>query len=448
MNYEELAADVVAKARTAGADEADVYLQVSTEFSVDVRKGEVETLTQAGGKGLGLRVFVDKRMGFASTSDFDSAALDSLISTTVALAAVADKKPENGLPEVDAPEPRPDLKLFDPTVESVPTEQKIALAKQCEAASFATDPRITNSEGAGFGSGSTLTVLANSNGVVSSYRSSSCSLYSSPLAEEDGKMQVDYEYSFKHAFSDLESADEIGRKAAGRVLRKLGAHKVETQAAPIVFDRRVAGQFWYGVLAAVNGDSVFKGMSFLKDKLGERIASDAVTLIDDGTLVGGAGSAPFDGEGLSTRRNVIVDRGVLKMFLYDTVTARKVGSGAESTANARRSYGGIPGIGPFNLFLTAGSQTPEEIVHSIENGFLVTEMMGAGANPVTGDFSVGASGQWIKDGEIAFPVEEVTIAGSMLSILSDIQRVGTDLIFNSSVVSPTFQVAEMTVSGT
>ncbi|HZO89980.1 MAG TPA: TldD/PmbA family protein [Chthonomonadaceae bacterium] len=448
MDYEQLAADVAARARKAGADEADVYLQVSTEFNVQVRKGEIETLTQAGSKGLGLRVFVDKRLGFASTSDFDEAALDRLIATTVALAAAADQRPENGLPEDAAPEARPELKLYDPTIESVPTEEKIALAKQCEAAAFAADSRITNSEGAGFGSGTTYTVLANSRGIVAAYHSSGCSLYCQPLAEEQGKKQVDYEWSFRRAYAELEKAEEIGRRAAMRVVRKLGARKVPTQTAPVVFERRVAAQLWYAVMAAVNGDSVYKGMSFLKDKLGEKIAAEAVTLIDDGTLAGGAGSAPFDGEGLPTRRNVLIENGVLKMFMYDTATARKVGNGAQSTANARRSYSGVPGIGPFNLYLMAGGLTPEEIVAAIPNGFYVTDMMGSGANTVTGDFSISASGLWIQDGQLAFPVEEVTIASTMPNILQGIERIGTDLIFNSSIVSPTFQVAEMTISGT
>ncbi len=447
MDYEAFAASVVERARRAGADEADVLLQTATDFSVQVRKGEVETLTQAGGKGLGLRVFVDKRQSFASTSDFDDAALDKLIATTVALAQVADQKPENGLSEESAPLARPELKIYDPTVESVPTEQKIALAKACEAAAFAADPRITNSEGAGFGSGTTHTVLANSRSVVASYHSSGCSLYCQPLAEADGKKQVDYEFSFRRAFDDLESAEEIGRKAALRVVRKLGARKVPTQNAPVVFDRRVAARVWAGVMAAINGDAVFKEMSFLKDKLGHQIAIENVTLIDDGILVGGAGSAPFDGDGLATRRNVIIERGVLKMFAYDTQTARKVGGGAQSTGNARRAYNGLPSIGPFNLFLLAGRQTVDEIIAAIPNGFYVTDMMGSGSNTVTGDFSIGASGVWIENGALTYSVEEVTIASTMAAIMEGVERVGTDLIFNSSIASPTFQVAEMTISG-
>ena len=447
MDYEALAADIVARARKAGADEADVYLQTATEFSVQVRKGEIETLTQAGSKALGLRVFVDKRQGFASTSDFDGAALDKLIATTVALAAVADRKEENGLPDHAAPMARPDLKLYDPTMESIPTEQKIALVKRCEAAAFAADPRITNTEGASLGSGTTYTVLANSQGVVSAYHSSGCSLSCAPLAEQDGKKQVGYDWTFRRSWDALDDPEELGRRAAQRTLQKLGARPIPTQDAPIIFDRRVAARIWRSVFSAVNGDSVFKGMSFLKDQLGTKIAADSVTLIDDGTLVGGAGSAPFDGDGLPTRRNVIVENGILKMFVYDTETARKVGKGAQSTASARRSTGSAPGIGAFNLFLVSGHLTPEEITAQTGRGLLVTDLMGSGANTVTGDFSCGASGLWIEDGQIVHPVEEVTIAATMDSILKGVERIGTDVIFNSSVVSPTFQVAEMLIGG-
>ncbi len=447
MDYEKLAVDVVEMARKAGAHECDVMLQTSTEFSVQVRKGEVETLTQSGSKGLGIRVFINGRMGFAATSDFDLPELNRLVQGAVALAGAADPKAENGLPTSPAPEPRPELKIYDPTIESLPTDQKIAMAKRCESAAFAADPRITNSEGAGFGSGSTVTVLANSSGVAASYHSSACSVYCQPLAEESGKKQVDYEYSFTRSLDRLEDPEEIGRKAAGRVIRKLGARKIPTQSAPIVFDRRIAAQIWTGVVAALNGDQVYKEMSFLKDKLGQKIASRTVTLIDDGTLVGGAGSAPFDGEGVPTRRNILIEHGVVKMFLYDSETARKVGGGAASTANALRSYNSTPSIGPFNVYLQAGNSTQEEILSGLANGLFVTNTMGSGVNPVTGDFSTGVSGLWIENGEVAYPVEEITIASSMGTLLNGIEQIGADLIFNSSIVSPTIRIAEMVISG-
>ena len=447
MDLEQLATEIVEMARKAGASESDVMIQTSTEFSVQVRKGEIETLTQSGSKGLGLRAFVDGRMAFAATSDFDMPALERLVRSTVALAQAADQKAENGLPDSPAPQPRPELKIYDPTIESLPTDQKIELAKRCEAAAFATDQRITNSDGAGFGSGVTFTSLANSRGVAASYHSSGCSVYCTPLAEEAGKKQVDYDYSFSRSLELLEDAEAVGRAAAMRVVRKLGARKIRTQSAPIVFDRRVAARIWSGVLAALNGNSIYKQMSFLRDKLGAKIASEHVTLIDDGTLVGGVGSAPFDGEGLPTRRNVLIDQGVLKAALYDTETARKVANGVQSTANARRSYNSTPSIGPFNLFLLAGSQTPAEIIAEVPRGLFITNMMGTGANPVTGDFSAGVSGLWIENGELAYPVEEVTIAGSMESLLNGIERIGSDLIFNSSIASPTLQVAEMVISG-
>jgi PmbA protein len=447
MNYEELALDVANRARKAGADEADVWLETSTEFSVQVRGSAIETLTQAGNKGLGLRLFVDGRLGFAATSDFTPHSLQSLIETTLALAQYADKKPENGLVQNLPAIESVNLQLYDPSVKELSTEAKIDMAKRCEAATYSTDPRITNSEGTGFSSEYGETVLANSQGWSASYHSSSVGLYCQPLAEENGKKQVDYDWTSARSVSELLSPEVVGRQGAERVLRKLGARKVPTQVAPIVFERRVAARIWAGVLGAVDGDAIFKGMSYLRNRLGEQIASDKVTLVDDGRLLRGAGSAPFDGEGLPTRRNVIVENGVLKMFLYDTQTARKVGNGTSSTANARRSPMGAGMIGAFNLYLEPGTLMPEEIIASVPNGFYVTDMMGGGLNTVTGDFSIGASGVWIENGQLAYAVEEVTIAGTMDSILKGVERVGNDILFQSSVVSPTFQVAEMTIAG-
>ena len=447
MNYEELAAETAARARKHGADQADVYLVSTTEFGVQIRKGEVETLTQSGSKGMGIRVFVDHRQGFASTTDFSEDALDRLITNVVGLARNADQKPENALSEDAVSVESRDLQIYDPELENIPAEKKIALAKSCERAAFEFDPRITNSEGAGFGSEISTTVIANSLGSHHSYRSTACSLYCAPLAELDGKKQVDYEYSYRRVIAELDKPETVGRKAAQRVLRKLGARKAPTQTATVVFEGRVAGRIWSAVIAAINGDAVYKGMSFLKESLGNQIAASTVTLIDDGTLLRGAGSAPFDGEGIPTRRNVLIENGVLKMFQYDTLTSRKVGAGVKSTANARRSYNVAPSIGPFNVYLEPGSLTAEQIIEAIPNGFYVTDMMGGGANPVTGDFSIGASGLWIENGQLTYAVEEVTIAASMNSILMGIEKIGSDLLFNSSIVSPTFQVAEMTISG-
>jgi PmbA protein len=447
MDYEQFAVDVVNRARQAGAAEADVYLQSTTEFDVQVRKSEVETLTQAGRKGMGLRVFVDGRQGFATTSDFAPEAIERTIAQAVSLAAVADQRPENRLGAVSALSARPELQLFDPEVQALPVEDRIGMAMRCEAACSAVDPRITNSEGNGYGSETHHTVLANSHGVVGSYLSSACSLYAHPLAEQDGKKQVDFDWSFSRLLKGLDSPETVGRNAAARVLRKLGARKAPTQKATVIFDRRVAARLWAAIGAAVNGDNVYKGMSFLRDKLGTQIASELVTLTDDPTIVSGAGSAPFDGDGLPTQRNMIIEQGVLKTFLYDVTTSIKVGNGAVSTASARRSFNSLPQIGTFNLYLSVGTSTVEEMVRGVQNGFLVTEMMGAGANIVTGDFSTGAGGMWIENGELTYPVEEVTIASTVDELLRGVVEVGNDLIFNSGVASPTFQVESMTISG-
>lgn len=447
MNYEQFAAEVVAMAVSAGADEADAIVQTSTEFNAVVRCGEVETLNQSGSKGVGVRVFVDGRLGFASSSDFDTALLSRLIANTIAMASAADPKPENRLPQDPGGTFASDeeLGIYDPAVEQLSGESKIAMAKVCEAAAFAADSRITNSNGAQFGAGSVRTVLCNSHGLLASYRSTACSLVCQPQAEDNGKKQVDYDYSYTHRFSLLDAPEEIGRRAALRVLRKLGARKAPTKTAPIVFDRRAAARIWAGIAAALNGDRVYKQMSFLRERLDEKIASAQVTLVDDGTLVGGLGTAPFDGDGTPTRRNLLVEEGVLRSYLYDHETALKAGTA--TTGSARRSYDSVPSIGPRNLYLAPGTDTPEAIIARITDGFFVTGLMGSGVNPVTGDFSTGASGVWIENGQLAYAVEEVTIAASMDRLLQGIECVANDLMFNSTVVSPTLLVAEMVVSG-
>lgn len=444
MSYKEFALDVVRKAQKLGADHSEVYLQYGEEFKVNVRKGEIDTLTQAGSKGLGLRVLVGKKMGFAHTSDFSPKGIDDFVRNTINLAKEASYDEFNGLPE-EEPKALPQLELFDPEREKLSIEQKIAIAQEMERAAFAYDNRINNSEGSGYSDFIGTTIIANSKGIVYSYSGTSFNISCAPVAEQRGEKQVSWWWSSKRFFSQLKSPKEIGREAAKRTIRMLGARKIKTQKVPVVFDIQAASSFWARIFDALNGDNVFKKASFLADKLGERVGSELVTVIDDGTLPKGLGSRPFDGEGVPTRGKVVIDKGVLKMFLYDTHTARKAGT--QTTGNAVRGYSSTPRIGAMNFFLQAGDSSPEEIIASVENGFYVTRFMGFGANVVTGDYSLGASGLWIKGGEIAYPVQEVTIASNMLEMMKNIEMVGNDLEFMGPIASPTFKVAEMTVSG-
>jgi PmbA protein len=444
--YAELAADVLSRARACGATEADVIVADGETFSVQVRVGAVDRLTKAREKRLGLRVFVGKRSATTSTSDFSLDSLDRLVSETCILAKAVVEDPVSGLPDPSQmAQEWPALGLYDAT--QLQTEVQIDLAKRAEAAAFAADQRITNSEGSEFDSSSGRVVLANSHGFVGSYKSSSFSLSVSPIATEPGTgaMQRDSWYEVQRKFARMASAESIGQEATRRAVRRLGARKVGTKRVPVVFDQEMAGSLLANLCSAVSGYGLYKRASFLLDQLGHTVASDHITVHDDGRMEGGLGSRPFDGEGLPTRKNTIVERGVLKSYLLDTYSGRKLGQA--STGNASRSVGDNPSVGPTNFYLVPGMKTAEQIIGSVKEGLYVTELIGFGINMVTGDYSRGASGFWIENGELAYPVEEITIAGNLKQMFKDIELVGSDLVFRGRIASPTLKIGEMMVAG-
>jgi PmbA protein len=258
-------------------------------------------------------------------------------------------------------------------------------------------------------------------------------------------MQRDYWYSTSRTLAKLESPEAVGRKAAERTLRRLGARKVATQKVPVIFDPMVSRGLIDHIFDAVNGDAVYRHASYLAGKLGEKIAGDNITIIDDGTMPGGFGSSPFDGEGIPTRRTVVIDRGVLKSYLLNTYTARKLA--LQTTGNAARGLTGNPGIGSGNFFLQPGEKSAEEIIREVRKGLYVTEFLGFGVNLVTGDFSRGASGLWIENGELTYPVEEITVAGNLKEMFRNVTAIGSDLEFRSSLACPTIRIDGMTVAG-
>src|SRR5215468_9801544 len=262
---------------------------------------------------------------------------------------------------------------------------------------------------------------------------------------QNGSMQRDYWYSSNRKFSKLESPKKVGEKAAQRVLRRLGARKVKTCEVPIVFDPEIAASLLRNLSSAISGYSLYKGASFLLDKLGTQIASEFVTVIDDGTIPAGLGSRPFDAEGLPTTKKTIVENGRLQSYLLNPYSGRKLGMG--STGNASRSVGEPPGVAPSNFYLTPGTQSADEIIASVKQGFYVTELIGFGVNMVTGDYSRGACGLWIEDGELSYPVEEVTIAGNLKEMFQNIEMVGADLEMRGRIAAPTIKISQMTVAG-
>jgi PmbA protein len=446
-DLQQLATDIVTKASKAGATDAEVVIREGDEFSTAVRLGEVETLKESGSRGVGLRVFVGQRVASTSSSDFTLEGIDHLISGALALARVTSEDPFAGLADAsEFGQLDHDLDLYHEDVYSLPTAERIDFARRCEAAAMSADTRIQNSDGGSFDAATGHKVFANSRGFVGEYRSSYCSVSTSPIAmSRNREMQRDYWYSAARTLAKLDSPESVGAEAARRTLRRLDGRRVPTQRPPIVFAPEIARSLIGAIFDAANGESIYRGASFFTGKLGEQVAAESINVIDDGTIVGGHGSSPFDGEGLPTRRKVIVENGTLKTYLLNTYTARKLNM--QSTGNAVRGLSGNPGIGNGNLYLEAGKLSPEEILREIKTGFYVTELLGQGVNMVTGDYSRGASGLWIENGELTYPVQEVTVAGNLKEMFRNITAIGNDLVFRGSVASPTMRIDGMTIAG-
>jgi PmbA protein len=442
----ELAHDVVRRALDAGATDAECTVAEGEEFSANVRMRELESLKEAGSRGVGVRVLVGGRTGSSSTSDLSREGIERLVQSAIELADVTNEDPCAGLPEADElGSLAGDLRLQAADVAGLETSLKIETAKRAEVAALEADPRIFNSEGASFDSHLGRHVFVNSRGFVGEYRTSYCSLSAVPVAREGESMERDYWDSLARGYSGLQEPEQVGRTAAGRALRRLHPVKVTTQKVPVVFEPRVARGLLSNLFEAVHGMAIYRQQSFFAGKLGEKVASDSVTVIDDGTLPGLFGTSPFDDEGVPSRRTVVIERGVLKSYLLNCYAGRKLG--LKTTGNASRGLTGNPGIGHGNFFLEKGAETPEQIIGSIKNGFYVTEVQGFGVNIVTGDYSQGAAGLWIRDGELAFAVSEVTIAANLRDMLLGLETVGSDLDFRGSVAAPTIKIGEMTVGG-
>jgi PmbA protein len=399
-----------------------------------------------------LRVFLGTRSASTSTSDLTSDGIRQLVDGAIALAKVTEEDPFTGLPQTtEFGSISGDLHLYYEDVYSLDGKERIEWARRAEAAALAADPRITNSDGGSFDAATGRKVMANSRGFVGGYCTSYAGVSAAPLAmDADGKMQRDGWWSGARRMADLESPESVGKEAARRTVRKLGARKVPTQRVPIVFAPEVARSLIGSVFEAASGDSIWRHASFLAGKMGAQIAAAALTIVDDNAMLlptgaGGFGSSPFDGEGLPSLRTVVVENGVLQTYLLNTYSARKLG--LKSTHNASRGLAGTPGIGCGNLYLEPGQLTPEEIIAQTHTGLYVTSLMGFGTNIVTGDYSRGATGLWIENGQLTHAVEEVTIAGNLAEMLMNVTVIGNDLVFRGSVASPTLRIDGMTIAG-
>ncbi len=464
-DLKQLAAEAVARALDLGATDAEAVAVESEDFGVNVRLGQVEQLTESGSRALGLRVFfadaAGQRTASTSTSDLSPEGVTRIIESAVELAKVTGADPFAGLPDRAAfgSNDVASLALYFNDVDAIPPAERIEIARRCEAAAMAFDTRIQNSSGADFDASSLHRVMVNSRGFTGEYRSSYCGFSVTPIAQDaSGAMQRDFWYSSARTAKLLASPEEVGRKAAERALRRLGARPVMTQRCPVVFAPEIARGLMGNLLAAADGDSIYRNSSMFSGKLGEQVAGENITMIDDGTMVfdhtlpngetlrvGGFGTSPFDGDGLATRRTVVIERGILKELMLNTYTARKLSM--QSTGKASRGLAGAPGIGGGNYFLEPGSLTPEQIIGGVPSGLYVLQTMGHGVNLVTGDYSVGASGLWIENGELAYPVEQITIAGNLKDIFRNVVAIGNDLEFRGAGAVPTVRIEGLTVAG-
>ncbi len=443
FNYKKLAGTLVKKCLNKGADAAEIYIEKERSLRVRIRNGETETIQENASHGVGFRVFVKGRMAFSHCNDFSDKALDQAINSAIAFAGNTTPDKNNILPTEKG---FTDVKgLYDPFINRISMDKKIDLAIEVEKLALK-DPRITKSAGSRYTESEVEIYLSNSNGLLKNSKAQECSLGVSVVAEKGEQKTYGSESCSRRSWKDLKTPEEIAQKAAKEAYEMLDPRMVKTQKASVIFDPDVAYAILGGILMAVDGERVLQGASFLAKKLNQKVASDLLTIIDDGTRAKGLESRPFDGEGVPTRNRVILGKGILKSFMYNTIIAKR--AGVKSTGNAsRRGFESLPGIDGHNFYIAAGEASPEDIIKSTENGLLLKGVTGYGIDPVNGNFSGGASGFWIEKGKIAFPVKGLTIAGTAEEMLMGIDMVGKDLDLNRSFTAPTFRIKEMQVGG-
>ncbi len=433
---------LVKAALKAGADAADAVEFKHISAGVSYRLGQLEDVGRSEASDLGLRVFVGKQVAFVSSTDFSADALAELPKRAVAMARLAPEDKFAGLAprELLATEVR-DLDIDDPQEPS--TALLVEQARTAEAAALGV-AGITNSEGGGADYGRTIVTLATSEGFLGGYAGTSRSISVSVIAGEGTLMERDYAYTSARHRGDLESAETIGLLAAERALGRLNPRKMGTQNVPVFFDPRVGPSLISHFVGAISGASIARGVSFLKDRMGEQVFSKGVFIVDDPHRARGLRSKPFDGEGVRNRRQTLIEDGVLQTWLLDTSAARQLG--LTTTGHAARGTGGPPGPSATNLYMQVGPLTPKELMADVKSGFYVTELIGQGVNSVTGDYSRGAAGFWIENGELSYAVSEVTIAGNLKEMYRHLTP-ANDLEFRYGSDTPTIRLEGMTIAG-
>ncbi len=433
-------------AKRHGANGAEALVQGGAELSVKVRLGEPELVQEAASRALGLRIFRERRAALTYTSDLSDAALDRFVAESVELAKLAEPDELNELPlrELFATS-QPDLQLWDDEALSVDAKSALERCKLGEAAARAHSPKVTNTDGATYSRVVGASAFA-SDGFAGGFRGTYQSLVVEPICDDaDGKKRNGFWWTADRFLSRLQDPEAVGREAARRTVAKLGAEKIDTGELPVVFDPEAGRALLRALFSVISGGAIYRKSSYLLDREGTQVASPLVTIVDDPLIARGPGSRPYDGDGLASRKNVVVDGGTLQTYLLDTYSARKLGRSSNGCAG--RGVGGAPHVTTSNFILQKGTSKPEAILAGITRGLYVTEMMGFGFNAVTGDFSRGAGGFLIENGKLARPVSEVTIGANFNDLWCGVDAVGDDLDLRSSTACPTFRVAKMMVAG-
>lgn len=423
-----------------GAEEIEISLIDGLEFNVDVREGRIENLVEAGSRYLGMRVIKDKKTAYATTSDLAKDTLHRLVENAIRRAEMASPDEYSGLPiPIQSPADATSLNIYDPKIAALTTEEKIRLATETENIALE-DKRITNSHGASFETKEIRSILSNSLGINQEYKETFCSLSVGLQAGDTDNKVEDYWSCVKRHFEELDSPEKVAKKAVERTVRQLHPRKIMTQNVPVIFEPTMTSWLLGFLFSCVSGMAVYQKLSFLAERLGEKIGNEKITVYDDGQLPGLLGTRPYDSEGVPTQKSTVIEKGTLKTFLCNTYAAKKLD--LQSTGNADGSS-----VGPNNFYLQNGDTPPEDIIRRTDRGLLLIRTLGHGLNPVTGDISRGAFGLWIEKGDILYPVSEITISGNLGTILHQIDALGNDLEFRSSIAGPTLKIGELTVAG-
>ena len=431
-------------AERGGAAQADAFLEVALFTEVRVRQHEVELIKQSAIQGVGLRVFRDRRMGFMYTTDIRPGVLDELVTRTLVLAGEATPRDENRIPE-ETPPADLDLEIYDTAIARMRPEQLTVIARQAESSAFAVDQRVNQTADVRCGVQYNETYFSNTYIPYKTYNASAAWLYVEAIATDGKRKRSGGFADKKRLFTELETAEKVGTKAATRALSKLTAGPVPSAKVPVIFEAEAAGGFLRGLFGAFNAENVLEQRSFLAGKKGTTIASPLVTIVDDGIMRRGIGSRPFDGEGIQSRRTVVVDHGVLNRFLHSNISARRMGS--TTTGNANRSYDSLPSVGPTNFYIERGTTRIAKLIADVPKGLLVTDLAGFGVDVVSGEFSQQVEGTWIEGGKLTKAVEGVTVGGKLQDMLMGVDGVANDLEFHDNVCSPSIRFKELTIGG-